>query len=392
MLSVSKLLSPKLLLNESKTEKIRYSREERPVVVWNMTKRCDLHCVHCYSDSTNTIYPGELSTEEGKRLIDDLADFKTPVLIFSGGDPLLRDDIFELAAYAKHRGIRPILSTSGIHIDKKVAAKIKESGIVYAGVSLDGGEEINDRLRGMNGAFNRALEGLRHCRDSGLIAGVRFTMSKKTVGELPTIFDLLEKEEIERGYFAHLVYSGRGKRFSREDLDHDETRQAIDYIFDRAADFIARGIKKDIVTGSNDVDGVYLYLRLKKSDPERAEKIHELLKGRGGNSSGVMLANIDNLGNVHPDQFWQHYSLGNVKEKAFGDIWIDRSNPVMDILKDRKGKIKGRCGVCPHFDICGGNYRVRAEFVTGDPWAEDPACYLSNEELGIEDSQIEATG
>lgn len=384
MLSVSKLLSENLpSQSDSQTEKIRYSRTDKPVVVWNMTKRCDLHCVHCYSDSADMLYSGELSTSEGKTLINSLAAFKAPVIIFSGGDPLLRQDLFELASYARDKGVRPILSTSGIHITPEITSHIKKSGITYVGISLDGGEEVNDKLRGMKGAFNKAVEGLKQCKDAGLIAGVRFTMSKKTVGELPTIFDLLEKEGIERGYFAHLVYSGRGQKFSREDLDHKETREAVDYIFDKAKEFISRGKKKDIVTGSNDVDGVYLYLKLKGTDPQKAERLHKLLTGRGGNSSGVTLANIDNLGNVHPDQFWQHYSLGNVRNRDFGEIWMDRSDPVMNILKDRKEKIRGRCAKCPHFDICGANYRVRAEFVTGDLWDEDPACYLTNEELGI---------
>lgn len=384
MLSVSKLLSPTLSLGKKKsTDSVRYAREERPVVVWNITRRCELHCVHCYNDSSDRRYPGELTTTEGEKLINDLADFKVPALIFSGGDPLLREDIFHLVKYARKRKIRPILSTSGIHIDNETAKKIKEAGIVYVGVSLDGGEEINDRLRGMKGAFSKSVDGIRRCRDLGLIAGVRFTMSKKTVDEIPSIFDLLEEEEIERGYFAHLVYSGRGEKFSREDLDHDETRKAVDYIFERSENFIDRGINKDIVTGSNDVDGVYLHLKLKESDPKRAEKINRLLRGRGGNSSGVSLANIDNTGNVHPDQFWSHYTPGNVKTRLFGDIWTDDSDPVMKILKNRKGHIGGRCGKCPHFDLCGGNYRIRAEFVTGNLWAEDPACYLSDLELGI---------
>lgn len=389
MLSVSKLLSAKLptkagdSTDNSPTENIRYSRIEKPVVVWNMTKRCDLHCVHCYSDSNDVAYKGELSTAEGKKLIDDLASFGSPVIIFSGGDPLLRADLFELASYARDKGVRPILSTSGIHITNETVQQIKQAGITYVGVSLDGGEAINDKLRGMQGAFQKALEGIRRCRDAGLVVGVRYTMSRKTISELPTIFDLLDSEEIDRGYFAHLVYSGRGKKFSREDLDHAETRDAMDYIFDRAKSFMAQGKTKDIVTGSNDVDGVYLWHRLKETDPERAKEVYRLLQGRGGNSSGVMLANIDNLGDVHPDQFWQHYSLGNVRERSFSDIWTDRSDPVMDILKDRKGHIKGRCGLCPHFDICSGNYRVRAEFVTDDLWAEDPACYMSDAELGI---------
>lgn len=382
MLSVSKLLGSALKGRES-TESMRYSKEERPVLVWNITRSCGLHCVHCYNSSEDRTYPGELTIGEARKVIDGLAAFGVPVIIFSGGDPLLRPDLFDLIAYSKKMGIRPVLSTSGVTIDAGAARRIKDSGVLYVGVSLDGGQETNDRLRGVKGAFKLAIDGLRRCRDLGLVVGLRFTMSKKTVGELPVIFDLLEKEDIQRGYFAHLVYSGRGEKFSREDLDHAETREAVEHIFGRAEDFIRRGVKKDIVTGSNDVDGVYLYLRLLGTDPAKAESVRALLVGRGGNSSGVKLGNIDNLGNVHADQFWSQYSFGNVKERPFGEIWTDTTDPVMRVLKNRKGAVKGRCSVCPHFDICGGNYRVRAEFVTGDLWAEDPACYLTDSELGI---------
>lgn len=383
MLSVSKLLGNAPILKEKDTEKIRYSKEERPVIVWNCTRSCNLHCVHCYNNSEEKRYPGELTTVEGKRLIDGLADFKCPVLIFSGGDPLLRSDLFELMDYSRKKGVRPVLSTSGTNIDKEAAKKIRDSGVLYVGVSLDGGEEINDRLRGMKGGFQKAMDGIRHCRDLGIITGIRFTMSRKTVGELPTIFGLIENEGIQRGYFAHLVYAGRGEKFSREDLDHDETRTAVDYIFSKAEDFLQRGVKKDIVTGSNDVDGIYLYLKVKETDPERAKLIYSLLLERGGNSSGTLLGNIDNLGNVHADQFWMEHSFGNVKERPFGEIWTDLKDPLLKALKNRKGLVKGRCGKCRFFDACGGNYRVRAEFVTGDPWAEDPACYLTDREIGI---------
>ncbi|MBI1912911.1 MAG: radical SAM protein [Deltaproteobacteria bacterium] len=382
MLSVSKLLSDSPL-KEKQTESARYCRAQSPVIVWNITKSCALHCVHCYNNSEEKIYPGELSTEECLRVIHHLSEFKVPAIIFSGGDPLQRPDIFTLMACAKDKGIRPILSTSGISIAKETARRIKKSGVAYVGISLDGGETINDRLRGMKGAFQKALDALKFCRDIGLVTGVRFTMSKKTIAELPAIFELIEKENIPRGYFAHLVYSGRGERFSREDLTKEETRKAIDYIFDRSEEFIKKGLKKDIVTGSNDADGVYLYLRLKKCNPAKAQLVFGLLLGRGGNSSGVSLGNIDNLGSVHADQFWQQYSFGNVKDKPFGKIWSDTSNTLMKALKHRKGLINGRCSKCKYFDICGGSYRVRAEFSTGDKWAEDPACYLTDEELEL---------
>jgi len=383
MLSVSKLLGSGISRRGSGAESVRYLRENRPVVVWNVTRSCPLSCVHCYNDSGKKTYPGELSTREALSVIDGLASFKVPAIIFSGGDPLQRPDIFELIEYAGSKDVRTILSTNGILIDKDTAERIKDSGIVYVGVSIDGNEEVNDRLRGMQGGFKKALNGMRLCRDLGLVVGVRFTMSKKTIGELPFIFDLLEAEGIHRGYFAHLVYAGRGEKFSREDLDHNETRKAVDYIFDRAESFIQTGSKKDIVLGSNDVDGVYLYLRLLKNDPVKAATVKKLLAGRGGNSSGVSLGNIDNLGDVHADQFWSHHSFGNVKERSFEEIWTNSADPLLNALKDRKGFVKGRCAKCDFFDICGGNYRVRAEFATGDIWAEDPACYLSDDELGI---------
>lgn len=385
MLSVSKLLG---LVGNSKemvkaTDSARYSRQEKPVVVWNVTRSCNLTCVHCYNDSSNKTYPGELTTHEALSVIDNLAAFKIPAIIFSGGDPLLRSDLFTLIERANALGVRSILSTNGISIDRQTAKRIKEAGIIYAGVSLDGGEEVNDRLRGMRGGFKKALDGIRNLKDAGLVVGLRFTMSRKTIGELPFIFDLIEKENMERGYFAHLVYAGRGEKFSREDLSHEETREAIDYIFARARDFIGRGLNRDIVTGSNDVDGVYLYLKLKAEDPVKAAKVLKLLEGRGGNSSGVSLGNIDNVGEVHPDQFWTERSFGNVKDRSFGEIWTNLSDPLLKALRNRRGLVKGRCSRCAFFLICGGNYRVRAEFANGDMWAEDPACYLTDREIGI---------
>lgn len=380
MLSVSKLLEG--LPEKNRAEDARYSRAQSPVVVWNVTRECLLSCVHCYNSSGNKSYPNELTANEAVKTLDGLADFNVPAIIFSGGDPLMRPDIFSLIGHAASKGIRPVLSTNGVSIDRDTARRIRDAGVAYAGVSLDGSEETNDSLRGMAGGFKRALQGIRHCLNAGLVTGIRFTMSRKNIQDLPFIFSLIESEGVQRGYFAHLVYSGRGGRFSREDLDHGQTRAALDLIFQRARDFTSRGLKKDIVTGSNDADGVYLYLRLREEDPALGEKARALLEARGGNSSGVSLANIDSLGEVHPDQFWTSHSFGNVKERPFKDIWTDVSDPLLGALRNRKGLVKGRCSRCAHFAICGGSYRARAEFATGDPWAEDPACYLTEEELG----------
>lgn len=372
---------------------LQFSSDKRPVIVWNITNRCNLHCLHCYSSSKDMPLPDELTTEEGLRLIDALSAYRVPVIIFSGGDPLMRDDLFTLADYAYKKGIRCALSTNGLLIEKDTAKKIKDTGFSYVGVSLDGIGDVNDRFRGMKGAFEKGLSGIRTCQEEGLTVGLRCNVNRRTKDYIPEIFDLIEKEGIDRGYISHLVYSGRGSRLRNEDLDHKETRSIVDYIFSRTEEFYRKGLRKEITIGNNDADGVYLYLKVKERDPIQAEKVYELLSMRGGNSSGVALGNIDSLGNVHADQFWYHYSFGNVKNRSFGDIWEDRSDPLMAGLKNRKDMLKGRCAECGFLDICGGNYRVRAEAVYGDVWAPDPACYLSDREIGTSSkSQAAETG
>lgn len=380
MLSVSKILEGAPQTGVAAAA--RFSGGHAPVVVWNITRRCALRCAHCYSGSRNRAYPGELSTVECVRLVDDLAAFKVPAIIFSGGDPLLREDIFTVMRYATEAGIRTALSTNGVGIDAYTARLIKEAGVTYAGVSVDGGPEVNDRLRGIEGGFSNALTAIRLLKGLGITVGVRFTMTGETIGEFPFIFDLIEKEGIDRGYFSHLVPAGRGEKFFTHALPHEETRRAMDYIFERARGFAQKNLKKDIVTGSNDVDGVYLYLRLKKSDRDRAESLYKLLKARGGNSTGVALGSVDNTGTVRPDQFWEGASLGNVRTRRFNEIWSEGAG-ILKALRNRGAFIKGRCSGCRYFGICGGSNRVRAGYATGDIWASDPACYLTDEEIGV---------
>jgi radical SAM protein with 4Fe4S-binding SPASM domain len=350
--------------------------ERRPVVVWNITKRCNLRCVHCYTNSDNNLGANELSFDEGKALIDDLAEFKIPALLMSGGEPLIRPDVFELAEYAVSRGLRPVLSTNGTLITKEIAAKIKSTGFIYAGISLDGIGETNDKFRGMDGAFKLAMAGFRNCQEVGQRVGLRLTLTKRNYLDLHKIFDFLLEEKIPRACFYHLVYSGRGK--SEDDLTHEETRDAIDIICKRTKAAIEAGIDLDILTVDNHVDGVYIYQKLLKEDPERAAKVKELLEWNGGgaNSTGVSIGDIDWEGNVHPDQFWQDLNLGNVRERKFSEIWQDTSHPIMAGLKDRLGLLKGKCKGCPYIKMCGGSLRVRAFRVTNDPWEADPACYI----------------
>ena len=295
----------------------------------------------------------------------------------------MREDLFELGAYAVEQGIRAVISTNGTLINRQRAKRIKEAGFSYVGVSLDGIGETNDRFRGQQGAFEEALRGIRHCTEAGIRVGLRLTLNKHNYDDLSAILDLLEEENIKRACFYHLVYAGRGVRLKADDLTLEESRAAVDMIFDRTEDFHRRGVDLEILTVDNHADAPYLYLRVKQEQPERAEEVMQLLLWNGGNSSGIGIGAIDHLGNVHADQFWQHYSFGNVQERPFSQIWTDTSDPLMAGLKNRQPLLKGRCAKCKWLDICNGNFRVRAEAVYGDVWAPDPACYLTDEEIGL---------
>jgi len=362
---------------------LQFSKDKKPVVVWNVGRRCNLRCVHCYSQSRNTDYSGELSHEEGLRLIDDLAGFGAPVMLFSGGEPLMRPDIFELIEHAAGRNMRAVVSTNGTLITPEVASKLKDAGLSYVGISLDGLEETNDLFRGMEGAFEQALTGVRNCLERGVKVGLRFTMTRANVGDVGGILDLIEKEGIPRVCFYHLVYTGRGsKLITNSRMSHEETRSTVDMIMSRARAMHDVGNAVEVLTVDNHTDGPYLYLRLLAEESERAEGVMTLLKMNGGNSSGTGIGCVSWDGSVHPDQFWRHYSFGNVKERPFSEIWTDTSDELLGKLRDRKKYIRGRCADCKWLDICNGNFRVRAEAVTGDIWAEEPDCYLTDEEIG----------
>jgi len=355
-----------------------------PVVIWNLIRRCNLACKHCYSISADTDFPGELTTAEVFKVMDDLKRFRVLVLILSGGEPLLRPDIFEISARAKDMGFYVGLSSNGTLIDESNIARIADIHYNYVGISIDGLRETHDRFRRLPGAFDASLRAMRLCRDRGIKVGMRFTMTQDNAAELPALLDLAEQEGIGKFYFSHLNYAGRGNINRKDDVMLKTTRWAMDLLFDRCWDYTRRGIAKEFVTGNNDADGVYLLLWVRRNFPAIEAHMHAKLAQWGGNSSGVNIANIDNLGNVHPDTMWWHYSLGNVRERPFSEIWTDTGDPIMAGLKASPRRIEGRCGQCAYFDICGGNTRVRAHQLTGNPWAEDPACYLGDEEIGVE--------
>ena len=362
---------------------LQFSADKKPVIVWNMTRRCNLKCVHCYARAVDVHGKDEIDTASAKRMIDDLAAYGVPVMLFSGGEPLVREDLVELAAYAVEKGMRAVISTNGTLITPQKAAELKKVGLSYVGISLDGLEEAHDRFRGKKGSFAKALEGVENCQAEGLKVGLRFTINKRNAGEIPGIFNILRDMEITRACFYHLVYSGRGSELIREDLDHQATRDVVDLIIDETRKCFDAGKPKEILTVDNHADGPYLWMRLARENPERAEKVFELLQFNEGNNSGRGIGCISWDGKVHANQFWREHVFGNVLERPFSQIWDDPDIELLAMLKNKKAHVGGRCAKCRYLPICGGNFRARAEAYYGDIWSEDPACYLTDEEIGL---------
>lgn len=366
---------------------LQFSEDKRPVVVMNITRRCNLRCVHCYAAADGGPGGDELTTSEIMRTLDDLASFGCPVALLSGGEPLMHPDIVDIARHAVKVGMRAVISTNGTLITPGMAERLASVGLSYIGASLDGVRETHDHFRGVTGSFDRTIEGLRVARAAGIKTGLRFTLTRRNVADIPAVFDLMAAESIPRICFYHLVYTGRGECLVDEALPPHETRRAVDLIIDRTAELHRAGNPVEVLTVDNHCDGPHLYLRLLGENPDRAAEVMRLLEFNGGNNSGVGVAAVSWDGAVHPDQFWRSRVLGNVRERSFREIWTDRENGFLMKLKYKKKHVTGRCAGCRFLDVCGGNLRARAEAVTGDPWAPDPACYLTDEEIGLERSR-----
>ena len=388
----------RLYLGESeKSDSLRYvgggktpfsGRHRRPVVVWNATARCNLQCMHCYAHATGARGADELSGGEARAMIDDLAAFGCPVLLFSGGEPLLRNDVPELIRYAVSRGLRAVVSTNGTVISDDLARRLQEAGAAYVGVSLDGLRETHNRFRRRNDAFDLALEGIRACRRVGVKVGLRLTMTRTNFGDLPGMFDLIRNEAIPRVCFYHLVYSGRGADLREADLSHAQTRTAVDRIVDFAAEDRRRGERREVLTVDNACDGPYLYMRMLRERHPDAGRVLDLLRANGGNSSGIGIACVSWDGTVYPDQFWRNHPLGNIRERPFSAIWADDSIEWLARLRNREAHLNARCMGCRFLDACRGNFRARAEAACGDPWACDPACYLTDAEIAPSTDEV----
>lgn len=359
----------------------------KPVVIWNLTRRCNLRCRHCYTTSADVHFPGELTHEQAMGVLDDLKAFGIPALILSGGEPLSRFDFFQIAARAKDLGFRHLsLSTNGTRIAGNID-RIADIGFDYVGISLDGLGATNDWFRGVDGAFEEALAGVRACKSRNVKVGLRFTITDANVDLLPGMLDLCASEGVDKFYLSHLVYAGRGDKNRSEDTEHALSRRAMDVLLARAWDAVSNGRPLEIVTGNNDADAVYFLSWVDREfGPEKAAHVRSHLEAWGGNSSGLGVANIDPQGKVHPDTYWSDYTVGSVKNTPFSQLWTG-NDPMLATLRTRPRPLKGRCGDCSFKAVCGGNTRIRALQVTGDPWAEDPACYMTNAEIGVDEAE-----
>jgi heme d1 biosynthesis radical SAM protein NirJ len=357
----------------------------KPVVIWNLTRRCNLRCRHCYTTSADVDFPGELTHEQAMATLEDLGSFGIPALILSGGEPMARRDLFEIAVRAREMGMFLALSTNGTQIIGETADRVAEIGFDYVGISLDGIGATNDWFRGKEGAFEQAVAGVRACKERGVKVGVRFTITTDNAHQLPELLAFCDREGVDKFYLSHLVYAGRGDKHRGEDANWQHSRQAMDLLIDRAWIAAAEDMPLEIVTGNNDADAVY-FLRWaeRRFSADKVSHLRAHLESWGGNSSGVGVANIDPQGKVHPDTYWSDYTIGNVKETPFSQLWTG-DDQMLAQLRLRPRPLKGRCGACAYKAVCGGNTRIRALQLTGDPWAEDPACYLEDYEIGLTD-------
>ena len=391
MISVTKLLKGEAMYagdrlryhDKSAEVKTGARPDSGPVVVWNCTKTCNLECIHCYADARTRRFIGELTTFEARTMIEDLAAMKVPALLISGGEPLARPDVLDLAEYATSLGVRVTFSTNGILIDERRAKRIADIGVAYVGISIDGNEERHDRMRSKAGAYKEAVRGIRNCRNAGIRVGARFTVTQDNVNEIDSVFQLVEDEGIGRLCLYHLVYSGRGSYLSGIDLERDQKRALMNKMIDRVERWNEEGREIEVMTVDNHADAPYIYLWLLERDKERANDAFNLIKNNGGNRSGIAIGCIDSFGLVHPDQFTSNHSIGSIRERPFSQIWRDSRVELLDGLRRRKELLKGRCATCRWLSMCNGNFRARAEAATGDYWESDPGCYLLDSEIAV---------
>lgn len=376
MINVSKLYCG--LAGQS--DELRYERAKHfgPVVVYNCTPRCNLRCRHCYSYTAQGT--DELNTGEAKDLLAQLAEANAAVVLFSGGEPLMREDLFELLTEARRLGLRAVLSTNGTLIDSKTAKRISDVGVGYVGVSLDGERDFHNRFRNTEGCFEKAVEGIKNCQEVGLRTGLRFTITKSNLEQIPFAFEISESLGIGRVCFYHLIRTGRAEELGQQVPTAKQSRGVIDVILQKTKEYVEKGVVDEVLTVGNHCDGPYLLLEMLQEGNNDFETAKRLLLAAGGNKIGQKIVCVSWDGNVYADQFWRNYSLGNVMQKSFREIW-ESDEPVLKHLRDKDNFAAQRCLRCRWFPLCKGNYRFLGSDADERNWLNEPACYLSDDEI-----------
>jgi radical SAM protein with 4Fe4S-binding SPASM domain len=371
---------------------LAYSRLVRPVVFWNVTRRCNLSCRHCYLDAGPGLDTGdELSTTEALAFIDDLADLGVPLLIVSGGEPLTRGDIWELLSHARDTGMGVALSSNGTLITPDIAISLKESGVSYVGISLDGAErKTHERMRNVPGCFDAALEGLVNCREAGIKTGVRFTATRENQATIKPMIRLSRDIGADRFCVYWLVPSGRGRAmYEKEKLLPEDSRRILETVYHEA--LTTPPDEMEFLSVDAPQDMVFLLEHLKSDKPDEYASAVELLDCQGaGCSAGFRVASVNPSGNVYPCQFAQtdRFLVGNIRDQRFSTLWNDPSNPVLRAFRDKTANLSGTCKTCRFNAVCGGGCRVRAWYGTGDFRADDPFCDLVNSEEKAWDHEV----
>lgn len=356
-------------------DSIHTGRKTGPLFVWNITDVCNLRCKHCYRDSSALNAESGLSDDRCIKLVDEIKELSPPIVLLTGGEPLLRNNVFDIIARCKESGLRVGLSTNGTVIDEGAAYKIKESGVDYVGISIDGGESLHDEFRGVKGAFRQSWNAIERLNKIGVKTGVRFTLTDENKADLFYVMDKAQESGTKRFCLYHLVYSGRARDLI--DIEPQAKRRIMDMFFNKVQELSLIDRDFDVLTTDNHADGVYLSERLTNHKAALS-----CIKSHGGCSAGDRVLYLDSTGDVCPCQFLRDESIGNVKEKPLSEIWRDTDNPLLNMFRNKKDFLSGKCGTCMHKEICGG-CRARAKASSGSLWGEDPGCYLDLKEKEI---------
>lgn len=379
MINISKLYCS--LAGDS--DHLRYNERNDfgPIAVFNCTKKCNLRCQHCYSESDKSLSDVELNTAQAIDMLDQLKEANCPVVLFSGGEPLIRGDLFELLEYAKKISLRTVISTNGTLIDENIAEKLAAVNVGYVGISLDGPKHLHDKFRAVTGCFDKTIAGFKNCRKLGIKAGLRFTITKANKECIGDMFDIASENGIRRICFYHLIGMGRAVEISDQSLTAQETRITMDTVIAKTKEFVDKGLIDEVLTVGNHADGPYLLVKMQQQCHPDFEKAKKLLMINGGNKIGEKIACVSWDGSVYADQFWRNYCLGNITKKSFKDIWYNNTDPVLQKLHNKDKFADKICLGCKWFELCKGNYRFLGQDPSDENWANEPKCYLTKEEI-----------